>query len=210
MTGSIGNFLADFTKDTGVTAKDVQEMQEVISLLPKGYGEGGDWVNRVFEAYENGFSEGEEAAKAGEEERNKKLREQLEAELLEKEKRFKQEEGQRLKDALEFGLLDLEERVSSAVGEILVPFLEEKARQQAVSALLRILQRQLSETPDVLIEASGPESLFDLFKQSAGQLTSKIRFIKNEDADLELKVVDMTLSTGLQEWCESLRNTLGE
>lgn len=210
MTGSIGSFLADFTKDTGVTAKDVQDMQEVISMLPKGYGEGGDWVNRVFEAYENGFSEGEESARTGEEERHKKLREELEAELAEKEKRFKQDEGQRLKDALEFGLLDLEDRVSTAVAQILVPFLEERARSQAVEALQRILRQQLSETPEVLIEARGPQSLYDLFEQSSGQLTSKIKFTKIEQADLELKVADMTLSTGLQDWCENLRNTLGE
>ncbi len=72
MKRGINDYLTDFTTDTDVTTKDLQDMQEVISMLPKGYGEGGDWVNRVFEAYENGFSEGEEAAKSGADERIRK------------------------------------------------------------------------------------------------------------------------------------------
>ncbi len=210
MTRGINDCLADFTKDTGVTTKDLQDMQEVISMLPKGYGEGGDWVNRVFEAYENGFSEGEEAAKAGADERIKKMREDLEVELSQRETAFKEGEGEQLRQAFQQSLVEIEERLSQKVSEILVPFIEERARERAVTSLVQVLRRQLSETPDAIIEVSGPEHLFDLFTSKAGELSNTTKFSENSSADFEVKVSDMTLSTGLKEWCEELRNTLGE
>ncbi|AEV37124.1 hypothetical protein PSE_2616 [Pseudovibrio sp. FO-BEG1] len=210
MTRGINDFLADFTADTGVTTKDLQDMQEVISMLPKGYGEGGDWVNRVFEAYENGFSEGEEAAKSGAEERIKKMKEDLEVELAARETAFKEGEGEKLKLAFQESLIEIEDRLSKTVSEILVPFIEESARNRAVSSLVQVLRRQLSETPEILINVSGPEHLFDLFNKKTGELSNTIKFSENSSTDLEVKVSDMTLSTGLTEWCEELRNTLGE
>ncbi|KZL17753.1 hypothetical protein PsAD2_02870 [Pseudovibrio axinellae] len=210
MTRGINDCLADFTQDTGVTTKDLQDMQEVISMLPKGYGEGGDWVNRVFEAYENGFSEGEEAAKAGADERIKKMREELEVELAAREKAFKEGEGERLKQAFQQSLVEIEETLSKTVSQTLVPFIEENARERAVGSLVQVLRRQLSESSEAIIKVSGPQYLFDLFGEKAGDLANTITFSENSSADLELKVSDMTLSTGLTEWCDELRNTLGE
>jgi hypothetical protein len=210
MTRGINDYLADFTTDTGVTTKDLQDMQEVISMLPKGYGEGGDWVNRVFEAYENGFSEGEEAAKSGADERVKKMREELEVELAEREKAFKEGEGEKLKEAFQHSLVEIEDRLSKAVSEILVPFIEESARDRAVTSLVQVVRRQLSETPEVVLEVSGPQNLYDLFGKKTGELSSTIKFSENSSTDLVVKVSDMALSTGLSEWCEELRSTLGE
>ncbi len=210
MTNGISHFLADFTTDTGVTTKDLQDMQEVISMLPKGYGEGGDWVNRVFEAYENGFSEGEEAAKSNADERIKKMREELEVELAEREAAFKAGEGEKLRQAFQQSLVEIEERLSKTTAEVLVPFIEERARDRAVASLVQVLRRQLSETPEVLVQVSGPQHLFDLFGDKAGELSNTIQFSENSSADLAVKVSDMTLSTGLKEWCQELRNTLGE
>ncbi|SDQ92764.1 hypothetical protein [Pseudovibrio sp. Tun.PSC04-5.I4] len=210
MTRGITDCLTDFTTDTGVTTRDLQDMQEVISMLPKGYGEGGDWVGRVFEAYENGFAEGEEAAKTGAEDRIKKMREELEVELSEREAVFKRGEGEKLEQAFQQSLVTIESRLSLTVAEILIPFIEERAREAAVSSLVQVLRRQLSESPEAIVEVSGSQQLFDLFGTKTGDLSNTIKFSQNSSTDLELKVSAMRISTGLTEWCEELRNTLGE
>lgn len=210
MTRGINDCLTDFTTDTGATTKDLQDMQEVISMLPKGYGEGGDWITRIFEAYENGFAEGEEAAKAGTEERIKKIREELEVELSEREAVFKKGEGEKLEQAFQQSLVEIEGRLSLTIAEILIPFIEDRARESAVSSLVQVLKRQLSESPEAIVEVSGPQQLFDLFGTKTGDLSNTIKFSQNSSTDLVLKVSDMRLSTGLTEWCEDLRNTLGE
>ncbi len=138
------------------------------------------------------------------------MREDLEVELASREKAFKKGEGERLKEAFQQSLVEIEDRVSEAVCEILVPFVEERARDRAVSSLVQVVRHQLSEAPEAVLEVSGPQHLFDLFGKKAGELSGTIKFSENSSTDLVVKVSDMALSTGLSEWCRELRNTLGE
>ncbi|MDD7909008.1 MULTISPECIES: hypothetical protein [Pseudovibrio] len=207
MSKALSETLADFTNATASAQSDVLEQSDVVAFLPKAYGEGGDWVNRVFEAYENGFSEGEEAAKAGCDARIEAMKQELDEKLETTQKAWKEEQGRILEEEIKRSLTILEERVSATVADILIPFLHEEARQKAILSLSQVLRRHLAGNKESVVEVSGPKDLFDLFQRSSGEMCHIMKYKETEDADLEVRVSDMTLSSGLADWLAELNET---
>ncbi|MTI16773.1 hypothetical protein E1162_05935 [Rhodobacteraceae bacterium RKSG542] len=210
MARSIAECLADFESSSGSAETQAAEMQDVVSLLPKGYGEGGDWVTRVFEAYENGFSEGQEASKSECDARIEEMRKEMEAALVKGEQEWKMQQGQELRTAVTASLQNIEVRVAESVAAILVPFLDEQSRHMAVGALSEVLKRHLSASKEPILEVSGPRSLFDLFQEKLGANAPAMDYVESSGVDLNVSVGNMNLSTGLEQWLQQLHSTVGD
>ncbi|OKL43092.1 hypothetical protein [Pseudovibrio exalbescens] len=204
MTKALADTLADFTDATERGSHDPLELNDVVAILPKAYGEGGDWVGRVFEAYENGFSEGEESKQAECDARIEEMKKELDEKFVTTQKAWKEEQGRILEEQVKQALAGLEEKVSAAVAEILIPFLHDQAREKAISTLSQVLRRHLSDNREAVIEVKGPKDLHDLFERTSGDLFHLMNYTETEGGDLEVRVGEMTLSSGLSEWISEL------
>ncbi|WP_068082060.1 hypothetical protein [Polycladidibacter stylochi] len=203
MTNSLASCLSDFTAENPPSIAEAQEIKEIVSRLPKSYSEGGDWVNRVFEAYENGVSEGLETAREESEKKIEAMKRELDQKLADERASFKANEGMQLEMELANAIREIEETVAHSVAQILVPFIEEQARVRAVSTLVSVLKSQLSSNSSDLVLVEGPEDLQGMFKAKLDS-DGKIDFKINDKTDLLVKVGDMKLSTGLDEWRDEL------
>ncbi|WP_310620260.1 hypothetical protein [Flexibacterium corallicola] len=210
MSKALADYLSDFGNDGASSDSSGPEFQEVVSMLPKGYGEGGDWVTRVFEAYENGFSEGQEAVKAETEATIAAMKEELAQKLVDGEKAWKESQGAELKAEVDKALKDVEERVAASVSQILVPFLESQARERAVSTLADVLKRYVSTNPLPIIEVLGPKTLQDLFAGHVDEQELNITYKEIPSEDLTVKIGEMHLSSGLGGWVDQLHKLVSE
>ncbi|WP_068316725.1 hypothetical protein [Polycladidibacter hongkongensis] len=200
--------LADFTNDNPLPVNEAQELKEIVSRLPKSYGDGDDWINRVFEAYEDGVSDGKKEVQEAADGKIEKMQQELQETLATERSAFKAGEGQQLEMELASAIAQIEAKVAADVAAILAPFMHEQARARAVQALATILRRHLSAAEHPLITVRGPAELFGMFKEKGAANGARIDFIETDDADLHVEVGEMHLSTGLNEFSANLATAL--
>jgi len=102
----------------------------------------------------------------------------------------------------------IEALISERVANILMPFLSEALRQQAIHELNEALAVLLFGDNAKLIKITGPEDLLATMKAQLGLHEGVIEFVPGEQVEISVIMQDTTIQTQLDSWSNRLKKTL--
>ncbi|TDT88902.1 hypothetical protein DFO45_4655 [Azorhizobium sp. AG788] len=146
-----------------------------------------------------------EAQKAFEAERARDA-EAFEAHLQLVRQQWILETGTTMAEGLKGAMAEMEERIATAVGRILMPFIQDGVRAQALERLTAEVSRLLS-TPGVpMIRVSGPQDMLDALKARCGELG--MEYEVKDEVDVRVTADDTIIETQLRAWSAHLTEAL--
>ncbi len=100
----------------------------------------------------------------------------------------------------------MEARICDTLGRILVPFLSEAVRMQALSEMSAMITRLLSDPKAPLLRISGPDDLLDVLR--ARHAAGGIEFQTSDAVDVRIAADDTIIETQLRAWTTHLTEAL--
>lgn len=100
----------------------------------------------------------------------------------------------------------MEARICETLGRLLVPFLSEAVRAQALQDLSAVIARLLDDPKSPVLRVSGPSELIEVLR--ARHEAGGIQFQTNDAVDVRLVADDTVIETQLRAWTTQLTEAL--
>ncbi len=160
---------------------------------------------RLAKAFEDGVAHGRKEAEAAFAEERRRLKAAHAEELAARERQWREETGRKLAERLREGLEDLERELGERLADILVPVMEEAARDIALRRLRDELRRMLAAEEGLKVHVSGSPDLLESLKAELGDAAAAMVLEPDAEAVRLVVHVDNTvIETGIGEWAAAV------
>lgn len=160
----------------------------------------GNAVDRVAEAYTNGFEKGKSAARATLELSLRSQKIQFERELKAARGAWAKEMGETLAQRLTSGLQEGERRIAEAVARILKPFLGTEIHRQAIADLHESLDGLIALAPGPVLEISAPPDVLEGLRRHLAEKVAAVSYHPSDDCDVRVTAGATVLETHFASW----------
>ncbi len=117
---------------------------------------------------------------------------------------FEEEQASQLADGIANAVASLSLRMSEAVEQVLLPFLKDAVRDQAVSHFSATLKELLTGSA-ATFEVSGPRDLIDRVMQQLGPLAGSVAVKQGDTPELQAVLGDTIIETQMADWLRRLK-----
>lgn len=166
-----------------------------------------DQARKVEEAYARGVADGMAGARSEAEVRFTRQQQAHESALAAAREAWIQDIVETLQVGLARGLEQIEDRCAATTGQILVPFLSDRVRDQSLADMRDVLSRLLRESDAVSVTVSGPPDLVDAFRIGHDP-GIELRVDPGTAADLSIVVNETRLETQMSAWVGRLQQAV--
>jgi hypothetical protein len=159
-----------------------------------------DIAARELLAFDRGREEGLAAARADYERRLDEERARIAERLAAERHAWASEQGQRLAEQVAACFAELTAQIADAVGGILMPFLDEQIRKQAIDDLTRNIAVLAAGGQDKAITITGPQDLLERIAATLGAAAGALAFVPSDDIDVRITAEGTVMETQLAAW----------
>lgn len=167
-----------------------------------------DTAARIAEAVARGREEGRAAAEADFAVRLEAERQGLEQRLASERLAWAAQESDALAGRILGAMRELEAGIAESTARILLPFLNEHVRLQAIAELTHAIEAAVAKDQGAVLAIRGPEDLIGLLREKLAGTGVNASYSIGSTPDVQVSLNDTVLQTRLEAWMARIREAV--
>lgn len=155
-----------------------------------------------------GFERGRQAAETGVEQRLLALKQQHADEQESARLRWSHSVADRLAGDLAASIVTIKRELSDTIAHGILPLVARRLQDDAVEELSRAALELVNESVPLAVDISGPLEMTSILARQMEQLSTVVRIVPGDQAELRVRVDSSVLQTRLKEWTSLIQEAM--
>ncbi|PSH68159.1 hypothetical protein CU102_14630 [Phyllobacterium brassicacearum] len=168
-----------------------------------------DYELQIKEAFNAGREAGQAEASVLFEADKVRLEREFQEQLEAADTLFMEQTGARMATQISEGLATMAAELSGSLAAVLAPLVEEKLREQAITAFVREVERLTKGLEGMVADVTGPGHLLETLRKRPEIDPIRFTFTEAARAELSLKLDDVVVETRLGRLIDALKDQNG-